>query len=197
MERTPRLSGAVCTRFSHPRKRPRLVWRPRSSQTHHVTEVWSNTGNAAPRRQTGEVQQSNRGLRQNLRGTAEQFTLKKGHRLRDLPALIPEDVIGVTPSAFHGYLEPSPSRCGYAGLLDLGGVAWGRGAGGAVDGLNDWDLCARLAVCCRLSGIATANRLGSRLWPFLVRAVVDRVPGTRSGRVGRCCVVRSWGRRER
>lgn len=53
----------------------------------------------------------------------------------------------------------------------FGGVAWGRGLGGASDGLNDSDLelCPRLAVRCRLSGrsdIAAENRLGSCLWPY-------------------------------
>jgi hypothetical protein len=66
----------------------------------------------------------------------------------------------------HGHLEPSPSRCGSAKLLGPGGVAWGMGAGGASDGLNNWDLCPRLAVRCRLPGIAAGNRLGSCLWPF-------------------------------
>jgi hypothetical protein len=30
-----------------------------------------------------------------------------------------------------------------------------------VDGLNDWNLCSRLTVRCRLPGIATANRLAA------------------------------------
>jgi hypothetical protein len=47
---------------------------------------------------------------------------------------------------FHGCREPSPSRCGSAGPLDLGSVAWGRAAGRATDGLNDGNLCPRFAV---------------------------------------------------
>jgi hypothetical protein len=48
-------------------------------------------------------------------------------------------------------------------------VAWGGGSGGAADGLNNWDVCPRFAVRCRLargSDIAGGDRLGSFRWSF-------------------------------
>lgn len=59
-------------------------------------------------------------------------------------------------------------------LVDVHGVAWGRAAGSATDGLNDVNLCPRFPVCHHLSetlDVATGNRLGSCLWSFRYAAL--------------------------
>lgn len=47
-----------------------------------------------------------------------------------------------------GTLEAEHKPMCSVGLFGLGGVAWGRGAGRATDGLNAVHLCPRFAVRC-------------------------------------------------